>query len=130
MTHPHFQISLLKFEVMNKTSCISSGNGTPEYMQVQRHFSDLVTAIEDDLIDISGHLTSRCMITRKNYQDFTNKYISKCERAASLIQTVLNRIKLDSRYYYDFIEVLEKNKEYYSSILQKIHEYSHDVSLQ
>ena len=47
-----------------------------------------------------------------------------------MIRTVLNQIKLDSRYYYDFIEVLEKNKEYYSSILQIIREYSHDVSLQ
>ena len=67
---------MLKFEVTSKTNCISfSGTGTPEYMRTHRHFSDLVTAVEDDLIDVSGHLMSRRMMTWKNHQDFTNKYI-------------------------------------------------------
>ena len=70
------------------------------------------------------------MITEQNYQDFTNKYIPECERAGKLVQVVLNRIKLDSGHYYDFIQVLKKNKKYYNSILQKIDMYSHDVSLQ
>ena len=69
------------------------------------------------------------MITQENYQDFTNETRPASARAGRLVQVVLNRIKLDSRYYYDLIQVLE-NKEYYSSILRKIHEHPHDISLQ
>ena len=108
----------------------SSGTGTPEYKRVQQLFSQLVTAIEDDLIIISGHLMSRGMITQENYQDFANWSKPAYTRAASLVQTVLNRVKLDKGYYYDFIQVLEKNKEYYNSILRKMYMYSYDVGLQ
>ena len=58
------------------------------------------------------------MITQENYQDFTNYARPPYVRAASLVQTIQNRIKLDSGYYRDFIQVLEKKREYYKSILQ------------
>ena len=117
---------------MRETSFISSsGCGSPEYKRIQQLTRELSNAIQYDLQDITDHLWS-CdnMITEQNYQYFTKKCIPECERAGKLVQVVLNRIKLDSRYYCRFIQVLEKNKEYYSSILQKIHEYSHDDSLQ
>ena len=117
---------------MSETSSISSsGTGTVEYKVIKRLYRELSNAIQYDLQGISDHLWS-CdnMITEQNYQYFANKCIPECERAGKLVQVVLNRIKLDSGHYYDFIEVLEKNKEYYSSIFKKIHEYSHDDSLQ
>ena len=117
---------------MRETSFISSsGCGSPEYKRIQQLTHELSNAIQYDLQDITNHLWS-CdnMITEQNYQYFTNKCIPECERAGKLVQVVLNRIKLDSRCYYDFIQVLEKNKEYYNSILQKMYVYSHDISLQ
>lgn len=130
--HTHFfKYHCSNFEMMRETSFISSsGTGTMEYKRIQKLFSNLVTAIENDLIDISGHLMSRGMITQENYQDFANWSEPAYARAASLMQMILNRIKLDSWYYYDFIQVLEEKKHYYNSILQKMYMYSHDVSLQ
>lgn len=112
---------------MRETSFISSGTGTPEYKLIQRLTPELRTAIQDDLQDISDHLLSRGIITRENYQDFTSWARPVYARAASLIQVVQNRIKLNNGYFYDFIQVLEKNKQYYDAILQKI--YSHDISV-
>ena len=65
------------------------------------------------------------MITQDNHEDFTNCYKSTHTRAASLIRAVQNKIKLDHHNFSKFVEILEKNKRYYSSILQKL--YSHDM---
>ena len=116
---------------MRETSFISSfGTGSLEYKRIQQLTRELRTAIQDDLQDISDHLLSSGMITPENYQDFTNWTKPVYARAANLVQVVLNRIKLDSGHYYAFIRVLEKNKEYYNSILQKMYMYSHDIGLQ
>ena len=124
-------IAAQTFEMMRETSFISSSEiSSPEYNCIRRLTRDLRTAIQDDLQDISDQLLSYDMITRESYQDFTNWSKPAYARAASLVQTILNRVELDSNYYYDFIQVLEKNKQYYNPVLQNMYLYSHDVSLQ
>lgn len=116
---------MLKFEIMRETNSVCSKTSTQEYELIKQLTPKLRTAIQDDLQGISEHLLSCGMITEENYQDFTNWASPLYVRAKHLVQTVQNRIKLDSRYFYDFIQVLEKKREYYSSILLKIH--SHDL---
>lgn len=112
---------------IRETSFISSvtNSESPEYRLIVRLTPELRTAIQDDLQDISDHLLSCGMITQDNHEDFTNCYKSSHTRAAGLIRAVQNKIKLDRRYFLKFVKILEKNKQYYSSILQKL--YSHDM---
>lgn len=109
-----------------ETSFISSGTDSAEYKLIKQLTYELRTAIQDDLHDISDHLLSCGMITQESHEDFTDCHrSSKHHRATSLMRAVQNKIKLDHHYYSDFIKVLEKNKQYYDSILQKI--YSHNM---
>ena len=113
---------------MRETSSISSGTDSPEYKLIQRLTPELRTAIQDDLHDISDHLLSCGMITQESHEDFTNFCKSTHVRAASLIRAVQNKIKSDRHYYSDFIKVLEKNKQFYDSILKKIYSHNMDSS--
>ena len=112
-------------KVIRETSFISSATNSesPEYRLIIRLTPELRTAIQDDLQNISDHLLSCGMIIQDNHEDFTNGYKSTHTRAASLIRAVQNKIKLDRHNFWKFTKVLEKNKRYYSSILQKL--YSH-----
>ena len=113
---------------MRETSFISSGTDSAEYKVIQRLTPELRTAIQDDLQDISDHLLSCGMITQESHEDFTNSAKPTYARAASLIRAVQNKIKSDRHYYSDFIKVLEKNKQYYNSILRKIYSHNMDSS--
>ena len=121
---------------MSETNSISSsGTGTVEYKVIKQLTHELRIAVKDDLQYISDQLLSCGMITEDSHEEFTCTNYGKppYARAASLVHAVLNQIKLDSGYYYDFIQVLEENKEYYNSILQNIQNvYTclDDVSLQ
>ena len=112
---------------IRETRFISSAANSEsrEYRLIVRLTPELRTAIQDDLQDISDHLLSFGMITQDNYEDFTNDYKPTHTRAASLIRTVQNKIKLDCHSFWKFVEILEKNKRYYSSVLQKL--YSDDI---
>ena len=120
----------LSFEIMKgirETSFISSAasSESPEYRLIVRLTPELRTAIQGDLENISDHLLSYGMITQDNHEDFTNCYKPTHTRAASLIRAVQNKIKLDCNCFSKFVKILEKNKQYYSSILQRL--YSHDM---
>ena len=120
----------LSFDIMKgirETSFISSATSSesPEYRLIVRLTPELRTAIQGDLQNISDHLLSCGMITQDDHEDFTNCYKPTHTRAASLIRAVQNKIKLDCHYFSKFVKVLEKNKQYYSSILQRL--YSHDM---
>jgi hypothetical protein len=112
---------------IRETSFISSATNSEsrEYKLILRLTPELKTAIQDDLEDISNHLLSCGMITQDNHEDFTNCYKPTHTRAASLIRAVQNKIRIDCRYFSKFVKILEKNKQYYSSILQRL--YSHDM---
>ena len=115
-------------KAIRETSFISSATSSqesPEYKLILRLTPELRTAIQDDLQDISDSLLSCGMITQDGHEDFTNCYKSTHTRAASLIRAVQNRIKSDRHYFSKFVQVLEKNKQYYNSILQKL--YSHGM---
>ena len=120
----------VSFDIMKgirETSFISSATNSesPEYRLIVRLTAELRTAIQGDLQNISDHLLSCGMITHDNHEDFTTSYKPSHTRAASLIRAVQNKIKLDCRYFSKFVKILEKNKQYYSSILQKL--YSHGM---
>ena len=121
---------LEKMKGTRETSFISSAtiSESPEYKLIVRHTLELRTAIQDNLQDISDHLLSCGMITQDSHEDFTNCYKPTHTRAASLIRAVQNKIKSDHHYYSKFIEILEKNEQYYNSILQKLH--SHNIDSQ
>ena len=114
-------------KAIRETSFISSATNseTPEYKLLRQLTPELRTAIQDDLQGISDRLLSWGMITQDGHEDFTNCYKSTHIRAASLIRAVQNKVKSDRHYFSKFVKVLEKNKQYYNSILQKI--YSHDM---
>ena len=118
------KLSLDIMKGIRETSFISNSE-SPEYKLIVRLTPEVRTAIQGDLQNISDHLLSFGMITQDNHEDFTNDYKSTHSRAASLIRAVQNKVKLDCHNFWKFTKVLEKNKQYYSSILQKL--YSHNM---
>ena len=95
-----------------------SGIDTPEYKIVQQLAPELRTAVQDDLCEISDLLLSRGMITEERHEEFTDSRSAISHvRASSMIRTILNKIKADSRNFDTFVGVLEVKEWYYESVL-------------
>lgn len=107
-----------------------SGINTREYRHFRQLSLELATAVKDDLIYVSSKLVAQGVITPENHDEFTNFRgpILPHERAANLVNTVLNRIKVDSRNFETFVKVLKEKEWYYETTLKKLKSCNvHDV---
>ena len=98
------------------------GANTREYLTILHCTSLLVTAVEDNIVVLSGEMLAEGLINPVNYGALRNLVIDKTERATKLVEFVRNKIFLNSKNYYSFIKILEKEKENYRDILLILNE--------
>ena len=90
---------------------------TPEYRTIIQCFPKLIGAVQHDLGALSAELLAAGLITENNHSTLKNKHVDEPDRAAELVEFVRNKVKLDPRNYYKFIEVLKERKAEHESIL-------------
>ena len=98
------------------------GANTREYLTILHCTSLLVTAVEDNIVVLSSKMLAEGLINPVNYGALRNLVIDKTERATKLVEFVRNKIFLNSKNYYSFIKILEKEKENYRDILLILNE--------
>ena len=96
---------------------MSRGANTREYLTILYCTSLLVTAVEDNILVLSSELLAEGLITPVNYGTLRNLVVDKTERATKLVEFIRNKILLNSKNYYSFIKILEKERENYRDIL-------------
>ena len=92
--------------------------GTSEYQTIKRCTPQLITAVQDNLTMLGGHLLSKGLITADKFCQLRNKNNPKLDRAADLVSLVLSKVELNSGSYCTFIECLEENRENNRQILE------------
>ena len=83
--------------------------------------TDLQLATKSDLTFLSGALLGENLISSRNGSELRNVAHSEEDRAARLVELIQDKVKQNPQHYYTFISVLEKNQDYYSDILKKLH---------
>ena len=83
---------------------------TAEYQTIRKCTPQLKIAIQHTLTKLSGHLLSGGLITADQGGELRNQMYSESDRAAKLIDFVLNKVELVPRYYKIFISALEEDK--------------------
>ena len=91
---------------------------TAEYKTIIHCTPALRTVIEHNLTELSGHMLAKDLITFNQEVELRNRMISRCERAASLVQFVTVKVEQNSDKYHIFINVLEEDKVFFREILK------------
>lgn len=98
------------------------GVNTREYLTILHCTPLLVTAVKDNIAVLSDKLLAEGLITPVNYGALRNTVIDETVRASKLVEFVRNKISLNSKNYYSFINTLEKEKANYRDILLILNE--------
>ena len=102
---------------------------TAEYQTMIACTMELRNAVSNNLIQLSGHLLARGLITMEKYDELRNVMLSQASRAASLVELVQRRVQLDPQNYSKFINILKEDSEYYSDILRHLSEVYHSKGM-
>lgn len=93
------------------------GTSTREYLTILHCTPLLVTAVKDDVVVLSGELLAEGLITSVNDNALRNLMVDEAQRASKLVEFVRDKVLLNSKHYYSFIDVLNKKRSYYADIL-------------
>ena len=88
-----------------------------EFERLVRTAPRIRIAFQDRLILLSEDLHADGMITDDNKSEVLNQSRPKPERAARLLDLVLNRVKVVKGSYQTFVKLLRRNRDY-KAILQ------------
>ena len=95
----------------------------PEYKTLAQCSQKLRIVIRGDLDNLSARLLATALISHDAYNELINTLIPESERAARLVAFIMNKVRLDPRSYYTFIDILSRQESpYYSDILRILHE--------
>ena len=78
--------------------------------------------MKGNIIDLSGHLLAEGLISQDNFSDLSYQYVGEPIRAATLVQLVQMKVFEDHQNYNKFTAILERDSEYYRSILKTLKE--------
>lgn len=100
---------------------------TTEYHTIRRCKPQLQTAFIHNLTELSSHLLSKGVITDDQDRKLRNsKLHSKSDRAAELVDFVMNKVELAPQYYIRFVKALEEDKHTNEPVLKILKEtYTH-----
>ena len=98
------------------------GRNTPEYQTVVTHVESLRLAVRPNLVSLGGALIARELISPDNESSLRNQMFPVAQRAARFVELVQNKIEQDASNYHRFIEVLERDKIQYETILSRLQE--------
>ena len=90
---------------------------------------ELRAAVSNSLIQLSGYLLARGLITTDNDLELRNEMLSQASRAANLVELVQRRVQLDPQNYFKFINILKEDIAYYSDILRHLSEVYHSKGI-
>ena len=90
---------------------------------------ELRAAVSNSLIQLSGYLLARGLITRDNDSYLRNEMSSMASRAANLVELIQRRVQLDPQNYFKFINILKEDSAYYSDILRRLSEVYHSKGM-
>ena len=79
-----------------------------------------MTAFKHNLTELSGHLLSKVLITSDQGCELRNDNHPESNRAAKLIDLILNKVELNSGCFYMFIECLKEDWENNQEILKHL----------
>ena len=83
---------------------------------------ELVDALKDDLLPLSGELLAVGLINSNNDAALRNQYHNSDDRAADLAGFIRNRVKIDPGSYAVFIDTLKKRETDHKSLLKILDE--------
>ena len=117
-THTHSTLALAhNYAPVDKGVADSAEYQTMIHCTVQ-----LKTAVSKTLSELGGYLLAGGLIARNNACELRNGTVSEDERAATLVELVQNKVKLDPQNYIKFISILQEDGEYYNEILRSLSE--------
>ena len=102
---------------------------TAEYQTMIACTVELRNAVSNNLIQLSGHLLARGLITMEKHDELRNKMLPEASRAASLVELVQRKVRLDPQNYFEFINILKEDILIYSDILRHLSEVYHSKGM-
>ena len=90
---------------------------------------ELRNAVSNNLIQLSGHLLARGLITMEKHDELRNKMLPEASRAANLVELVQREVRLDPQNYFKFINILKEDIASYSNILRHLSEVYHSKGM-
>jgi hypothetical protein len=93
-----------------------------EYQTMISCTTKLRTAVCHDLVQLSGYLLEKGLISQESDSGLRNRSVEEVDRAARLVDLIQQKVKLDSRNYVQFTSILEEDKHHYSDILRILKE--------
>ena len=121
------------------TSVFRTGSDTRTALQTQRAensaeyrtlielTNDVRLAVRSDLISLSGALLSAGLISPDNDAELRNTVHSEAERAARLVELVQIKVRQNSRHYHTFVDIILKDQDLYTDILEKLNRHFHVI---
>ena len=95
--------------------------GTQEYQALIRLVTELRTAVQRDLIALSGRLLSRGLISTDNDNFLRDELRTKESRAAELVSIVLDKVKLNPKPNFAiFFNILKESGDHYNDLIKLI----------
>ena len=79
---------------------------------------ELVNALMDDLLPLSGELLAVGLINSENETGLRNQHHNPGDRAANLVQFIRNRVEIDSGSYFVFIDTLKRRETDHKPLLK------------
>ena len=85
-----------------------------EYKTLVQCTQKLCTAIQGDLVDISGQLLAAGLISTDTFSELRNRSLPESGRAAKVVALIINKVQLNPSNYSAFIDILSHNSLYYA----------------
>ena len=95
---------------------------TTEYQTIRKCTPQLIIAFKHNLTELSGHLLSKGLISADQGSELRNQMHSESDRAAKLVDFVLNKVELAPECYSIFTEALEVDKPTNDQVLKLLKE--------
>ena len=114
-------------------SCADDASALAEYPDVKyqtliKRTMELKTAVSNDLVNLSGHLLAKGLISGNSKCEVTNDYTPEANRAAKLVDMIQKKVQLHHENYDEFVATLKQaNSEYYKDILKILDETLREI---
>ena len=100
------------------SSFLMLNENSPEYRTIVQCTPALELALENELDTLSGELLAANLITSDQATDITDPRLSSMEhRAGEMVALIMDKVALDTKNYWSFIDVLKKSKVHHKNIL-------------
>lgn len=94
-----------------------------KYQTMMKCTVELITAVSETLVNLSGHLLSKGLITTEIRDQLRNQHTQTGDRAADLVDAIQKKVQLHHENYDKFVATLKQaDSVYYEDILKILDE--------